>query len=238
MNMRTTFAVVIAATSSFIECHADEELCPPSKTVESPDLYFRYEGATEPDKIPDHRKYRVFVMKYNVYLDELVQKLSTQDHAVLHNLKISEDGARVTDNDLYGQAFLNLCATSIHMDAVTYAKEAKRIADESNDRFVLRVEQAFASLSSNGRQLVEQYIAEEITPSQSHQIKTIVDYAIEDPEQILFHRELTCHQQMTGELHPILKRTMECAQQRMQTTGGNDGSAGAVLLGPQPEVNQ
>lgn len=92
-------------------------------------------------------------MKYSIYLDDLVQELSPRDHAVLSNLKANEDSARAIDNELYRQAFLNLCTSSVEMDAVTYAQKYEQIAAESNGRFVGRVQKALRTLSSDGRQL-------------------------------------------------------------------------------------
>lgn len=215
-------AILVVALTLVLECRADEQQCPPIKTVVSPDLYFRYEGETEPDKIPDHLKYRRFVGVYNIYLDELVQHLSRQDHAILSNLKIDADTWRFADNEQYSRDFLNLCTSSSNMDAVAYAREYERIAAESNNRFAERVRRAFNSLSSDGRQLVENYIAEKITPKLSHPIKTAVDYALEDPEQTLFQRELMCYMQINGEPPPKLARMIECSRRQFEAETDND----------------
>lgn len=225
----------MVASTLVLECRADEQQCPPIKTVVSPDLYFRYEGETEPDKIPDHLKYRVFVLKYNIYLDELVQHLSRQDHAILSNLKIDADTWRFADNEQYSRDFLNLCTSSSNMDAVVYAREYERIAAESNNRFAERVRRAFNSLSSDGRQLVENYIAEKITPKLSHPIKTPVDYALEDPEQTLFGRELMCYMQINGEPRPEMKKAIECGRQRQNTESERGLSSEFASFGTRPE---
>lgn len=216
-------AVLVAASTVFLESRADEEQCPPIQTVESPDLYYRYEGQTEPDKIPDHLKYRMFVGTYNVYLDELVQNLSRRDHAILSNLKVDADNWRIADSEQYGRDFLNLCTSSSNMDAVEYAQEYERIAAQSNNRYVERVRKAFNLLSSDGRQLVENYIAEKITPELSHPIKTGVDYALEDPEQTLFEREFMCYMQINGEHPPEVARFIECSRRQFEAESDNDG---------------
>lgn len=214
-------AILVLALAIVLECRADEQQCPPIKTVVSPDLYFRYEGATEPDKIPDHLKYRVFVLKYNIYLDELVQYLSRQDHAILSNLKVDAENWRIANNEQYSRDFLNLCTSSSNMDAVAYAREYERIAAESNNRFAERVQRAFNSLSSDGRQLVNKYIAGEITPKLSHPIKTAVDYAMENPEQTLFEREWMCYMQINSEPPPKLARMIECTRQQSEAETDN-----------------
>jgi len=121
------------------------------------------------------------------------------------------------------------------MDAVAYAREYERIVAESNDRYAERVRKAFNSLSDGGRILVDNYIADKITPELSHPIKTAVDYALEDPEQILFDRELMCYMQINGEPPPEMKRMMECHRQLTTVEPDNDSSKPIASFGSNPE---
>lgn len=233
MGLQLVF--LIATLLAISEGLGDERQCEPITVRESPDLYNRYEGLTEPDKIPDHVKYRVFVSMYNIYLDELVQKLSPRDHTILDTLQVGTEHWQTAESVRYGSEFLDLCRKSSNIDAVTFAREYERIAAESNNRGADRTRQALDSLSNNGRQAVDRFIEERITPALSFPVKNSVDDALEDPEDTMFNLEIICYMQINGELPPEAQRTMECLRQQRGIGPDNDSSKPTAFLSPNPE---
>ena len=230
---RTAFlcATLLAVSTAL----GDEQQCEPITVRESPDLYNRYEGLTEPDKIPDHVKYRVFVSMYNIYLDELVQKLSPRDHTILDTLQVGTEHWQTTESVRYGSEFLDLCTKSSNMDAVTFAREYERIAAESNNRGADRTRRALDSLSSDGRQAVDRFIEERITPKLSFPRTNSVDNALRDPEETMFSLEIMCYMQINGEFPAEVQRKMECFRQQRGIGPDNDSSEPSVGLIPSPE---
>ena len=230
---RTAFlcATLLAVSTGL----GDEQECKPITVRESPDLYNRYEGLTEPDKIPDHVKYRVFVSMYNIYLDELVQKLSPRDHTILDTLQVGTEHWQTAESVRYGSEFLDLCTKSSNMDAVTFAREYERIAAESNNRGADRTRQALDSLSSDGHQAVERFIEERITPKLSWPVKNSVDSALEDPEGTMFNLEIMCYTQINGQPPPEIQRMMECFRQQTGIEPDNDSSKRSGFLSSNPE---
>ena len=198
LQMAFLLATLLAASTGL----GDEQECEPITVRESPDLYNRIEGSIEPEKIPDFLKYRMFVAMYNVYIDEFVQELSPRDHAILNALSAGTEYWQVSQNARYGQEFLNLCANRLKMDAVILAQESERIAVESKARGADRTRQAIESLSSAGRQMVERFIEETITPKLSFPLTNSVDLALKDPDDFMYNLEISCHVAINGEYPP------------------------------------
>lgn len=224
-------ATLLAASTGI----GDEQECEPITVRESPDLYNQIEGSLEPDKIPDWLKYRVFASMYNVYIDELVQKLSARDHAILDTLTTEREYWQTSESARYGRGFLDLCTNRSNMDAVTFARDYERIAAESNNRGADRTRKAIQSLSSSGRQAVENYIEETITPKLSFPRTNSVDSALKDPESAMFNLEIMCYMQINGEPPPEMQRMMECFRQQRGIGPDNDSSKPSVTLSPNQE---
>ncbi len=225
------FATLLAASAGL----GDDQKCEPITVRESPDLYNQIEGSTEPENIPDFMKYRVFVTMYNIYIDEFVQELSSRDHAILNALSVGTEYWQVSENARYGQEFLNLCTNRLKMDAVILARESERIAVESNARGADRTRQAIESLSSAGRQMVERFIEETITPKLSFPLTNAVDLALKDPDDFMYNLEISCHVAINGEYPPEVQRRMECLRLQRGLGPDNDSSKPSAQLIPSPE---
>lgn len=225
------FATLLAASAGL----GDDQKCEPITVRESPDLYNQIEGSTEPENIPDFMKYRVFVTMYNIYIDELVQELSTRDHAILNALSVGTEYWQTSENARYVQEFLSLCTNRSKMDAVTLARESERIASEFNTRGADRTRQAIESLSSAGRQTVERFIEETITPKLSFPLTNSVDLALKDPDDFMYGLEIMCHTYINGEPPPEVQRMMECLRQQAAVEPGIDSPKPTVRQVPSPE---
>lgn len=224
-------ATVLATSSGF----GDEQECEPITVRESPNLYNVYDGSTEPDMIPDHVKYRIFESMYNVYLDKLVQELSARDHAILDALITEREYWQLSENARYEREILGLCAQWSNMDPVTVAVEYERIAEEFNARGADRTRQAIEALSGEGRQVVEKFIAETITPQLSYPRTNSVDSAKEDPDSITSHMEIMCHTITYGEPPPEIQRVMDCLRQQTAVDPDNDLPRATISLRSIPE---
>lgn len=211
-GLRIAFLIVpLLATSEIL---GDEQQCEPATVVESPDLYNQIEGSIEPEKIPDFLKYRRFVTMYSVYIDDLVQELTSRDHTILDALTVGTEHWQISENARYVKEFLSLCTNRFKMDAVTLARESERIAAESNARGADRTRNAIESLSSAGRLAVETYIEETITPKLSFPLTNSVDLALKDPDDFMYGLEIMCHTYTNGEPPPEVQRMMECLRQQ------------------------
>lgn len=216
MSRITNTYLTILVTSLLItpNSYGSEQECMAVTVRESPDLHNQWEGAANPEMIPDFLKYQSFAIRYNVYLTELVQQLSSRDHAVLTTLTSESEYWLVSENERYTREFLNLCTNKLQFDPVSLAREYERAARESNNRNADRIREAITSLSSTGRQAVEEYISSVVTPKLSFPRKNSIDLAEEDPEGFLINFDIMCHLHMYGEPPPELKRAMECGEQQ------------------------
>ncbi len=234
-NIRLQMAFLLATLLAASTGLGDEQECEPITVRESPDLYNRIEGSIEPEKIPDFLKYRMFVAMYNVYIDEFVQELSPRDHAILNALSVGTEYWQISENARYVQEVLSLCTNRSKMDAVTLARESERIASEFNARGAHRTRQAIESLSSAGRQTVERFIEETITPKLSFPLTNSVDLALKDPDDFMYDLEIMCHTYINGEPPPEVQRMMECLRQQAAVEPGIDSPKPTVRQVPSPE---
>ncbi len=213
----------------------DEQESEPITVQESPNLYNQIDGSIEPEKIPYFLKYAIFVHMYNGYRDQLVQELSPRDDAILNALSIGTDNWEVSENDRYGREFLNLCINKSKMDAVTLARESERIAAESNARGADRYRQAIESLSTAGRENVERFVEETITPKLSLPLTDSVDFALEDPDSFMYNLEISCHIAINGEPPPGVQRMEECFRQQMGLEPDSASSESSIGSAPNPQ---
>ena len=224
-------ATLLAISNSF----GDDQVCEPITVRESPDLHNQIEGSIEPDKIPSWLKYRMFVIMYDIHVNDLIQKLSPKDHAILNNLSVETEHWQVMENVRYGDEFLDLCAKSSSMDTVALAREYERIAAESNNRAGDRARQAIEALSSSGRQIIEEFIQDIVTPELSFPRTDTADLALKDPESARANLEIMCYTQINGELPPEVQKAMECFRQQMEIERDYDSSNQAISIIPKLE---
>ena len=224
-------AMLLAASSSF----GDDQECESITVRESPDLHNQIEGSLEPEKIPSWLKYRMFVVMYDVYVNDLIQDLSPEDHVILNNLSVETERRQLIENARYGNEILDLCTKSSGMDTVAFAREYERIAAESNNRAGERVQQAIAALSASGRQIVEEFIENRVTPELSFPRTDSVDFALRDPESTKVDLEIMCYTQINGEPPPEVQKTMECLRQQRGIEPDNDSSNHVIAIRPNPE---
>jgi hypothetical protein len=195
---------------------ADDQVCETVPVIESPELDNQIDGATEPEKIPDWLKYHLFVSMYSAYERELVQELSQTDHAILNDLVVNNDQRIFAENGRYSSEMLNLCTKGETLDAVVFATEYERIVAESHERMEDQVRYTLDILSNSGRQTIERFIGERVTPKLSFPRTSTVDLAEMDPEDVRFEIDVTCHEYLYGQPSPETQRRMECLQQQLE----------------------
>ena len=190
----------------------DERDCPDIEVRESPHLFATWYGHENPEMIPEFLKYRIFERHYNPYLTELIQQLTTNDHAILMNVKSESDYWRDVEGERYTQRMVGLCTNSVEMDPIAVATESEQIGLDHNNRTAARMKGAIESLSPKGRQAVLDYIENEITPKLTYPQTNSVTLAEYDPDSFLENFAVMCHTIANQDLPPELKKIMDCRQ--------------------------
>lgn len=174
------------------------------------------DGATEPENIPDRVRYGMFVKRYAIDIrNHLVQKLPSQDDAILNSLAVQDEAAEQGEGVLYQKAVLNFCTSRRNKAAVSLAREVERLVEDYYVRRVNRYRQGIESLSPTGRQIVENFIENSIVPNSRAAVFDGVAWARSDPDSYLEHVDIRCHVAETGELPAEIKKQFdEYVQQR------------------------
>ena len=193
---------------------SDEHDCPEIEVRESPYLHAIWYGSENPEMIPDFLKYSMFELRYNPYLTELTQNLTTDDHSILMNVKSETDYWREVEGEKYKQAIVGLCARSAELDPVAVAMESEQIALNHNNRTAARMKDAIDSLSPNGHRAVVDYIELEITPKLTYPQTNSVTLAEDDPDSYLESFAVICYTMANRDFPPEIKKAMECHQTR------------------------
>ena len=213
---------------------SDEHDCPEIEVRESPYLHAIWYGHENPEMIPDFLKYRMFELRYNSYLTELTQHLTTDDHAILMTVKSESDYWREVEGEEYKQGIVGLCARSAEMDPVAVATESEQIALDHNKRTAARMKDAIDSLSLAGHRAVVDYIELEITPNLTYPQTNSVTLAEDDPDSFLGSFAVVCYTMANQDLPPEIKKAMECNQDRVNEVPDRKDQP-AVGLFPQTE---
>ena len=191
---------------------SDEQDCPEIEVRESPYLYANWYGHENPEMIPDFIKYSMFELRYNPYLTEVTQYLTSGDHAILMNVKSESDYWREVEGEKYKQGMVGLCARTADMDPIAVATESEQLALDFNNRMAARMKDAINSLSPAGRKAVVDYIDLEITPKLTYPQTNSVTLAEDDPDSFFGTFAVVCHAMANQELPPELKKALECKQ--------------------------
>lgn len=188
---------------------------PSASTPVSNAFSWTFDGRTEPEKIPAHVRYGMFVKRYLVDIrTQLIQELPAQDDAILRALATDDEQKSYAELLQYEQSMQKLCQRRTVRDAVSLAVDNQRIVDEFRARKVQRYNAAFNLLSPAGRQIVESFVEKTIVPSTRASLVDLVEWARQKPEEYLQGLAIDCHVAETGELpNWVRQRIEEHAQQ-------------------------
>lgn len=166
------------------------------------------DGSIEPEKIYDYLKYGSLIRGYELRVrGNLGDKLSFEDQEVLRKMAVQDPIEQAAISEEYKQARAHLCANRGNMTPVEIAKQWSRIALEWRLKNEARYRKGMQSLSAEGRQVVEDYIATEMVPRiKMGAPEDSVELAREDPEGFMEAVEIECYFAENGQLPPDIER--------------------------------
>jgi hypothetical protein len=173
-------------------------------------------GSEEPEKIFDYLKYHRLISGYTVQVrGNLAEKLSLEDQQVLLDMAIRDPIDMEPITEEYRQGRLHICANRGNMTPVEIAEEWSRIALVWRLKNEDRLRQGLDALSDEGRQVVEDYVAQEIVPNlaQSSPSGGIEDVK-RNPEAFMESVELECYVAENGEFPPLSSRNSRSSTDR------------------------
>jgi len=165
------------------------------------------DGSIEPEKISDYFKYGSLIRGYGRARDDLHNKLSFEDGEILRKMAAEDPIEQAAISEWYKQARTHLCANRRNMNPVEIAKQWSQIALEWRLRNEARYRRGIETLSAEGRQIVENYIATKIVPGiKVGAPEDSVKFAREHPEAFMEAVESECYFAENGEFPPDEKR--------------------------------
>lgn len=190
------------------------------------------DGRTEPEKIPDQVRYGMFVKRYLIDIrDNLIQDLPARDDAILHALAVEDEQKSNAELRQYQESMRQLCQSRTIRDAVSLARENKRIVDEFYATGVRRYLGSFDALSPAGRKIVDSFIETTIVPNSQASVLDGVEWAKQHPDEYLHDLEIACHVAETGQLPVWLEVELDRRMQQdipdVRESINNDTSGGA-----------
>ena len=169
------------------------------------------DGSIEPEKISDYFKYGSLIRWYGRRAQgDLRNKLSFEDQEILRKMAVQDPIEQEAVTEWYRQARIHLCANRGNMTPVGIARQWSEIALEWRLKNEARYRRGIESLSADGQQIVEAYVATEIVPGIKIGIpEDSVEFAREHPETFMEAVESECYFAESGRFPPNEERLYE-----------------------------
>lgn len=169
------------------------------------------DGSLEPEKIYDYFKYGSLIRGYELRVrGHLADRLSFEDQEVLSKLAVQDPIEQAAVSEGYKQARTHLCANRGNMTPVEIARQWSQLALDWRLKNEARYRRGIESLSAEGRQIVEDYVATEIVPGIRMAVPgDSVEFAREHPEEFMEAVESECYFAENGRFPPDEERLYE-----------------------------
>lgn len=168
------------------------------------------DGAIEPEKISDYFKYGSLIRDYGRARDDLHNKLSFEDEEILRKMAHQDPIEQTAVSEWYKQARTHLCANRGNVTPVEIARQWSQLALEWRLKNEARYRRGIESLSAEGRQIVEDYVATRIVPGIKVGVsEDSVEFARKHPEAFMEAVESECYFAENGRFHPDEERLYE-----------------------------
>lgn len=169
------------------------------------------DGSREPEKIYDYFKYGPLIRDYELRVrGHLADRLSFEDQEIMSKLAVQEPIEQAAVAEWYKQAQIHLCANRGSMTPVEIARQSTQIARDWRLKNEARYRRGMKSLSAEGRQIVEDYVATEIVPGIRMPVSgDSVELARVHPEEFMKAVESECYFVENGQFPPDEERLYE-----------------------------
>lgn len=167
----------------------------------------KVDGAKEPHRIPTYLKMQGFFSFCEHNSDRLASSLGANDQKLLREFAAQNGSRRDVEYADYIQTITPVCGSVDNLDAASLANVIEKLTEEWNERKTDRYLRILATLSPEGRETVEDFIAAEITPSISYSSSDVRVLAAKAPEDASTSSTASCpHRDLRNLVPRIVSR--------------------------------
>lgn len=176
-------------------------------------------GSTSPEEIPQKAKYSELIRFYEEDHQSLSKALSSEDDAVLR--EASANDKYVSDQQLlwYKQSFAPICASMKDANGYALAEQVQVLVEQADKVRLQQYEQILNQLSKAGRQQVDDYIDQVITPRLTVTLVDSLKIAKAHPDLYKLKMEHRCYYYRNGVVHPDVQAAIDAIRSKSDDEG-------------------